>query len=109
MTSPVLLIAMPTQGEISTPTVKSLIGLTQALARRGVPFGFETYDFSDIVFSRNQLMSIFHTRDRFTHMLFLDSDMAFQPEAIFRLLEFGEDFVAHGLSQNIRNGPAFVN
>lgn len=99
MTNPVLLIAMPTLGTITTPTVKSLIGLTQALARRGVPFGLETYEFSDIVFSRNQLMCIFHTRERFTHMLFLDSDMAFQPDAIFRLIEFDVDFAVTAYPQ----------
>ena len=99
MSNPTLLIAMPTQGEIATPTVKSLIGLTQALVRRGIAFGFETYEFSDIVFSRNQLMSIFHTRETFTHMLFLDSDMAFKPEAIFRLLDFGADFTATAYPQ----------
>ncbi|MEM0987961.1 MAG: hypothetical protein AAGK00_03725 [Pseudomonadota bacterium] len=97
--NPVLLICMPTQGDISTPTVKSLIGLTQALARRRLPFGVETYEFSDIVFSRNQLMNIFHTRKEFTHMLLLDSDMVVEPQAIFRLLEFGVDFAATAYPQ----------
>ncbi|MFK7944362.1 MAG: hypothetical protein AB8B85_15810 [Paracoccaceae bacterium] len=96
---PVLLIALPTMGEISTPTVKCLIGLTQALARAKIAFGFETYEFSDIVFSRNQLMSIFQTRKQFTHMLMLDSDMSVEPKAIFRLLEFGADFVATAYPQ----------
>ena len=32
MSNITLLIAMPTQGDIATPTVKSLIGLTQASA-----------------------------------------------------------------------------
>ena len=95
----VLLIAMPTLGEIATPTVKCLIGLTQALARSGVPFAFQTYEFSDIVFSRNQLMCIFHTQTRFTHMLMLDSDMAVEPEAIWRLMDFGADFAATAYPQ----------
>ncbi len=94
MTKPVLLIAMPTQGQIATPTAKFLIGLTQGLARRGVPFGFETYEFSDIVFSRNQLMSIFLTRTQFTHMLCVDGDIYVDPEAIWRLIAFGVDFAA---------------
>ncbi len=94
-----LLIAMPTQGSISTPTVKSLIGLTQDLRNRGVAFAFETYQFSDIVFSRNQLMSLFLTRKRFTHMLCLDSDMEFRPDAIWRLIDFGADFAATAYPQ----------
>lgn len=96
---PVLLIAMPTQGEIATQTVRALIGLTQALARRGVPFAFETYEFSDIVFSRNQLMCRFLTETRFTHMLCMDSDMVVQPEAIWRLMDLGVDFAATAYPQ----------
>lgn len=95
----VLLIAMPTMGEISTPTAKCLIGLTQALARARIAFAFETYEFSDIVFSRNQLMSIFQTRKQFTHMLMMDSDMAVDAKAIFRLIEFNVDFAATAYPQ----------
>lgn len=96
---PVILIALPTMGEISTPTVKCLIGLTQALARKSISFGFETYEFSDIVFSRNQLMCIFQSRKQFTHMLMLDSDMAVEPAAIFRLMDFNVDFAATAYPQ----------
>lgn len=96
---PVLLIAMPTLGQIVTPTVRCLIGLTQALARARISFAFETYEFSDIVFSRNQLMALFQTRKKFTHMLMMDSDMAVEPSAIFRLLELGVDFAATAYPQ----------
>ena len=95
----ILLIAMPTMGDITTPTVKALIGLTQRLRETGVAFAFETYEFSDIVFSRNQLMSIFLTRQQFTHMLLLDSDMVFEPKTIERMMGFGEDFVAAAYPQ----------
>lgn len=97
--SVVLLISMPTLGQISTPTTKCLIGLTQYLSREGIPFAFETYEFSDIVFSRNQLMCSFFTRKQFTHMLCLDSDMAIEPEAVQRLLDRGVDFAATAYPQ----------
>lgn len=99
----VLVIAMPTLGQVATPAVKSLLAITQDLARRGVPFAFDTYEFSDVVFSRNQLMSRFLTNDRFTHMLCLDSDMAYEPKAIWRLLEFGVDFAATAYPQKKPN------
>lgn len=96
---PTILIAMPTAGQVATPTVKSLIGLTQHFSRSKIPFGFESYEFSDIVFSRNQLMSIFLTREHFTHMLFIDSDMEFPVETAMRLIEFGESFTAAAYPQ----------
>ena len=43
---------------------------------------------------RNYLLSVFLSAERFTHALFLDSDLSFQPEQFFRLLDFDEDFVA---------------
>ena len=95
----IVLIAMPTMGDITTPTVISLIGLTQRLREKRIAFAFETYEFSDIVFSRNQLMSIFLTQTRFTHMLLLDSDMVFQPDVIERMMGFDADFVAAAYPQ----------
>lgn len=95
----VILIAMPTLGEIATPTVRCLIGLTQAFARARISFAFETYEFSDIVFSRNQLMCIFQSRKQFTHMLMMDSDMAVEPAAILRLMEIDVDFAATAYPQ----------
>lgn len=95
----ILLIAMPTPGTVSTPTVKSLVSLTQWLRSRGIGFSFKTYEFSDIVFSRNQLMSLFLTRTQFTHLLFLDSDMAFAPSVIERMIDFDHDFIAAAYPQ----------
>ncbi|MEL6997124.1 MAG: hypothetical protein AAFP68_02595 [Pseudomonadota bacterium] len=95
----ILLISMPTLGQISTHTTKALIGLTQYLQRNGIPFGFETYEFSDIVFSRNQLICSFFTKKQFTHMLCLDSDMAFEPQAVQRLIDIDVDFAATAYPQ----------
>lgn len=90
--SPVtLVILIPTPGHVVTAFFKSLIGLTQALSQRGIPFAVKTYEFSDIVMSRNYLMSYFLSNPRFTHALCLDCDLEFQPGQFFRLLDFGAD------------------
>lgn len=89
---PTLLILMPTGGQIGTPTVHSLMGLTQALPRRGIPFALKTYEWSDLVISRNYLMSFFLAEKGFTHALLLDSDMSFHPQVFFDLLDFDADF-----------------
>ncbi len=89
-----VMIAMPTMGQIHTETTKSLIALTQTFSKAKIAFSFVTVEFSDIVFSRNRLLSQFYQDKKFSHILMLDSDLSFRPEVVMQLLEFGEDFTA---------------
>jgi len=89
---PTLLILMPTGGQIDTPAVHSLLGLSQALTRRGIPFALKTYEWSDLVISRNYLMSVFLADKKFSHALLLDSDMSYPPQVFFDLPAFDADF-----------------
>ncbi|MEM6905198.1 MAG: hypothetical protein AAF568_04840, partial [Pseudomonadota bacterium] len=107
MATPTLLIAMPTGGQVATPTVSALIGLTQHLQAGGIPFAFETYQFADIVMSRNHLMSRFLTDERFSHILCVDSDMDFEPCVVDRLLAFDAPFPAAAYAQKIDRWGAF--
>ena len=61
----------------------SLIGLTQAMARRKVAFAMKTWEWSDLVISRNYLMSYFLAQKQFTHALLLDSDMSYPAQLFF--------------------------
>ncbi len=87
-----VLILMPTGGQVHTPAMLSLIGLTQAMARRNVAFAMKTWEWSDLVISRNYLMSYFLAQKQFTHALLLDSDMSYDAKLFFDLLDFGADF-----------------
>ena len=102
-----LLILMPTPGHIDTPTVQSLLGLTQALSKRGIGFALRTYEWSDIVISRNYLLSVFLAKTQFTHALLLDSDMSFEPDLFFKLLDFNEDFTVAAYPQRRMPWAAF--
>jgi hypothetical protein len=94
-----LLILMPTGGHIDTPCVHSLMGLTQALSKRGIGFALRTYEWSDLVISRNYLLSVFLGLTKFSHALLLDSDMSFEPDLFFKLLDFDEDFTVAAYPQ----------
>ena len=89
-----LVILIPSGGMVHTRFMLSLIGLTQRLRQRGVAFALKTYEFSDLVVSRNYLVSYFLSQERLTHALLLDSDLEFPAEQFFRLLEFDQDFTA---------------
>lgn len=94
-----LLILMPTSGQIHTPAVHSLLGLSQILPKRGIPFALKTYEWSDLVISRNYLMSVFLADKKFTHALLLDSDMSYRPQLVFDLLNFDADFTVAAYPQ----------
>lgn len=100
-----IFIAMPARGTIAVPTVESLLAVTQEFQAAGVPFAFATYDCADQIISRNHLMSRFLTETRFSHVLWIDSDMAFDPQAVWRLLAFGEDFAACAYAQKAFDWP----
>ena len=104
-----LLILMPTGGQIDTPAVHSLLGLTQALLKRGVPFALKTYEWSDLVISRNYLMSFFLAQKNFSHALLLDSDMSYQPQLFFDLLDFDADFTCAAYPQRQMRWQVFRN
>ncbi|PWR02131.1 hypothetical protein DKT77_13320 [Meridianimarinicoccus roseus] len=94
-----LMLAMAARGQVVLDTVRCLVDLTQDLQRHGVPFALVSYDCADQTISRNHLTSRFLTETRFSHMLMLDSDMIFSPAAVWRLIGFGEDFVAAAYAQ----------
>ncbi|CAE7559750.1 flbA, partial [Symbiodinium microadriaticum] len=89
--------------EVALETVKSLIGLTQAFQHHGLAFSFDTYDTADQVINRNHLMSKFLTNSAYSHMLMLDSDMDFTPDAVWRLIAFGVDFACTAYPQKYYN------
>jgi hypothetical protein len=102
-----LLILMPTGGHVDTPCVHSLLGLSQALLKRGIAFALKTYEWSDLVISRNYLMSCFLADKKFSHALLLDSDMSFHPNIFFDCLDFDADFTCAPYPQRQMRWTAF--
>jgi hypothetical protein len=88
-----LVIMIPSPGLVATPFFNSVIGLTQDLRGRGIRFATKTYEFSDIMMSRNYLMSYFLSQKMFSHALLLDCDLEFGRSQFFRLMDFNRDFV----------------
>jgi len=81
------LIALPCYDrQLSEPTVMSLIKMCMAFREVGMKFGISTISDSLISRGRNQLVAKFMANKAFTHIMFIDVDLAFNHEDILKLL-----------------------
>lgn len=80
------MLAVPNTGSIKTATVASIISTLNALRARGIDAKFVTRETSDIALSRNFLASR-ALAEGYSHLLFVDSDMAFKAEAVLKLMD----------------------
>ena len=89
---PSLFIAMPCYDSVKINTMLSIFQLIQQLGKSGVEVGINTMKSPLIHQARNYLTSVFLTTD-YTHLLFIDSDIEFQPEAVLHMLVAKKDIV----------------
>lgn len=81
------LIAMPCYDRlISEPTFTSMLKTCMAFKEYGLKFGVSTVSDSLISRSRNQIVAKFMANKNFTHLMFIDVDLAFSHEDILKLL-----------------------
>lgn len=82
-----IMIAVPAYGgSIKTPTARTLLDLQFYCFSNSISCWFDTVNIADVVLARNHLASRFLAKPEFTHLLMIDSDMAFKPPALAALL-----------------------
>ena len=82
---PSVYIAMPCYDSVKINTMLSVIKLVQQLAKSGIKVGINTMKSPLIHQARNYLTSVFLTTE-YQYLLFIDSDVEFEPEAVLRML-----------------------
>ena len=89
---PTVYIAMPCYDSVKINTMLSVIKLVQQLARSGINVGINTMKSPLIHQARNYLTSVFLTTE-YQYLLFIDSDVEFEPDAVFRMLVAKKDII----------------
>ena len=89
-----ILIAQPTTGHVVTGTVGYMMDLARTLSEDGIRWGYKGLAMSNIALSRNVLASHVIADNIYTHLLFIDADMGFDPRTITRMIEFDKPVVA---------------
>ena len=89
---PSVYIAMPCYDSVKINTMLSVIKLVQQLGKSGIEVGINTMKSPLIHQARNYLTSVFLTT-KYQYLLFIDSDVEFEPESVMRMLVAKKDIV----------------
>ena len=81
-----ILIATPTYGGTGPEYIGAVMRLQAWLLAQGATVGVMHHSMAEVHRSRNLIASLFHERADMTHLLFVDNDMAFEPEVVGALI-----------------------
>lgn len=96
MSKPLIVVATPCFGGLVTHTyMMSILQLTQRAAAENFDIDLLVLG-GDSLISRARSVLVSHVlaNPRATHLLFVDADISFDPDQVFRMLRFDRDFVA---------------
>jgi hypothetical protein len=89
-----IFIFVPAFGQqISAATFMTTHSLQNALGGRGITASVSTLSFPDIAELRSMAFSIWHDTMKHDYLLFIDADMAFQPEMVLDMMLLDEPLV----------------
>jgi hypothetical protein len=81
-------------GSVTSGYVMSLLSLQRLLIRNGIGYDMCFHSDSLISRARNNITERFLRQPSYSHLLFVDADISFDPATVLRYLEFDKDVVA---------------
>ena len=92
---PVIFVATPVHSECSIHYTQALLTFQLECMKRGIMVSFSLLKSSLVTQGRNLCVSnMFEQPDHYTHLLFIDSDIDFDPKTIFTMIEKDLDVIA---------------
>jgi len=89
-----LLVATPVHSEVSIHYTESLLTLQGMGHSLGLTIDFLLLKSSLVTQGRNLCVANFLNKESYTHMLFIDSDISFDPSSVVKLLKFDLDVLS---------------
>jgi hypothetical protein len=90
-----IFVATPVHSEVSIHYTQALLKFQQDCLTKGILVSFTLYKSSLVTQGRNLCVAEFLNADKeYTHFLFIDSDIDFKSETIFKMLEKDKDIIA---------------
>ena len=93
---PHIFVATPCYiGQVNVKYMESMLGLQQLFLKCGLGFSFYTIPFDSLIpRARNASVTRFLRHNEATHLLFIDADIQFSPESVFKMLKEDKDVIA---------------
>ena len=89
-----LLVATPVHSEVSIHYTESLLTLQGMGQSLGLNIDFLLLKSSLVTQGRNLCVANFLNKKEYTHMLFIDSDISFDPSCVVKLLKCDKDVIS---------------
>lgn len=105
-----VLVAVPTTGGImKSKTAESLFRLAKVLTVNGINAGIRNVNEADVVRVRNIYANTVLNSDQWDGLLFIDSDMQFEPKVVMKMLTFNQEAAAVAYPKKNIDLDRFVN
>ncbi|HEX8532538.1 MAG TPA: hypothetical protein VF662_00055 [Allosphingosinicella sp.] len=99
-----LLIALPTTSQsMKSSTALTIANLVKLLQSHGIDAYLHNIDSAEIVTARDMFANMVVYSDDLDGLIFIDSDMAFDPEIMMKMLRTGKDVVAAACTRRTLN------